>query len=226
MPRDFSFQVFPAVCVLCGSAADNERDLCNTCAGQFTACQPACPRCALRLPSTSITACGQCLRQPPAQDAAHAALVYRWPIDALIHRYKFHRDMVSGRVLQEQFAVALMAHVESAVLLPVPLHPSRLRERGFNPALQLAQALAKASGAEVQDNSLVRVRNTLPQSGRTAIERRRNVRDAFAMSGIAPRVAAIIDDVVTTGSTTHEIAKLLRARGAERVLVFALARAV
>jgi ComF family protein len=111
------------------------------------------------------------------------------------------------------------------LLLPVPLHPARLRERGFNQAVEIARPLAQALGLPLDLNSCQRRRATAPQAGLEAIERRRNIRGAFALTRPLPaRHLALIDDVVTTGSTVAELTRLLKRAGAERVEVWALAK--
>jgi ComF family protein len=150
-------------------------------------------------------------------------------LDLLETRFKFGRDLAAGRVLSE----VLIEQAQRAppplpdVLVCVPLHRTRLRERGFNQAVELARPLARTLGIALSNDLLERTRDTRAQTGLDAIARRRNLRGAFAVSAKRPipRHIALFDDVMTTGSTVRECARVLRRAGAERVDVWALARA-
>ncbi|HEX7030308.1 MAG TPA: ComF family protein [Gammaproteobacteria bacterium] len=227
--NDFSFRLLPGCCLLCGRRSRRERDICDHCERELPRIEYGCLRCARPLLSTHRAVCGDCLTNPPVQDRGRAAFRYAWPLDTLIRRFKFNGDHAAGRVLGELFAETLHAETPPpACLLPVPLHSRRLRERGFNQSEFLAKAVAAKLGIGLCNDLVERVRATDTQSGMDAIARRRNVRNAFALRGgrkPLPHVA-ILDDVVTTGSTTAEIARLLRRNGVERIEVWALARAV
>jgi ComF family protein len=116
----------------------------------------------------------------------------------------------------------------SDVLVPVPLHPRRLRERGYNQSALLAAALARLTGRPVHEAVLVRRRDTPPQAGRPAAERRRNVAGAFVVRRRGPvdgRVVTVVDDVTTTGATARECARALAGAGAREVRLLTVARA-
>lgn len=173
--------------------------------------------------------CGRCLRREPPFAAAWVPLRYAHPLDLLEARFKFHADLAAGRVLSalmiEHAAVDVPARPE--LLIPVPLHAARLRERGYNQALELARPLARAFAIPLRADLLLRTRATPPQTGLDAKTRRRNLRGAFAVAAAAalPGHVALIDDVMTTGATLHECARVLRRSGVARVDVWALARA-
>ena len=171
--------------------------------------------------------CGECQRHSPPWDAAWSPFRYGWPLDRLESRYKFGADLAAGRVLatlwqREPCPVAL-----PQCLLTVPLYCRRLRQRGYNQALELARPLARALGVPLRHEVLQRTRSTEAQTELDAISRRRNVRGAFALrAGIElPAHVAILDDVMTTGATLAECARVLKREGVERVDVWALARA-
>jgi ComF family protein len=179
---------------------------------------------------TPVAACGHCLKKPPLLDRVHAAFRYGFPVDRLLPRFKFHHDLAAGRELAEamykSLASALAQDVERPdALIAVPLHPRRLRERGYNQALELARPLAKTFAIPLLHDGLRRIRDIAPQSGLGALARRRNPRGAFAVGRDAlPSHVALIDDVMTTGATLHECTRVLRTAGVHRVDAWVAAR--
>lgn len=170
--------------------------------------------------------CGACRRRPPPFFATTAALRYAEPADRLILDLKFRGRLPAARLLGTLLAEAVADAEPPEALLPVPLHPARLRERGFNQALELARPLARRLDRPLPIDAVRRIRATPPQTGVDRHGRRRNIRNAFALRRPLPwRHVAIVDDVMTTGSTVAELAGLLRRNGVERVQVWVAARA-
>lgn len=217
--------LLPPRCLLCGEPGAHGRDLCPACLAALPRQRCACPRCALPLPQPAA-ACGDCLRQPPPFDRSLAAYTYGFPLDRLLPRFKFHGDLAAGRELAAGLIEAAITADRPQTLIPVPLHPARLRERGYNQALELARPLAAALALPLRPNLLQRRRATDPQTELDAATRRRNVRGAFLAPGPVPGHIALVDDVMTTGATLAECARVLRHAGAERVDVWVVARAV
>lgn len=188
-----------------------------------------CGRCAVPLP-TPAEACGDCLKHPPSFDATRAVFRYAAPVDALLLRLKFHGDLAAGRLLGDLFADALLSNDPTAAdvdaLLPVPLHPRRLGERGYNQSLELARPLARRSGLPLLRDGLRRPTATAAQTGLGRKARRKNLHGAFVWAGnqSPPARIALIDDTMTTGSTVAECARVLKRAGAERVVVWVVAR--
>lgn len=213
----------------CGYPADPRVGLCPDCIGLLPRNHPACPLCALPLPDANLPACGACLRRAPAFDHAVAPLRYEGVVRLLVQRLKFSGDLAAVRPLAAALESSLAARpVEWPLpeqLLPVPLHRQRLAERGFNQAERLARMLSRRLSLPLSVNSLQRSLATQAQATLDARARRRNVRGAFAVVRSVPEHVAIVDDVVTTGSTAGEIARLLRLNGCRRVEVWAAARA-
>jgi ComF family protein len=218
--------LLPWRCLLCGDAGANGVDLCAECAAELPRNTHCCERCALPLP-ISAPMCGRCQRKAPPWDAAWAPFRYTWPLDRLETRFKFSRDLAAGRVLTTMWQREPHPPCLPQLILPVPLHRRRLRMRGYNQALELARPLARAMGIPCRADILQRLRHTDAQTGLDAIERRRNLRGAFALrEGIVlPSHVVVLDDVFTTGATLSECARLLKRAGIARVDVWALARA-
>ena len=218
--------LLPAHCVLCGGVGERGRDLCAACRADLPDSGPACRQCALPLPAAGL--CGRCQRRPRPFAAAAAAFHYRPPVDALVQRLKFGGDIRLARLLGELMSEVLLARAAppaAEVLVPVPLHPSRLRQRGFNQALELARPLARRSGLPLDARSVERLRATAPQSDLPAKLRRRNVKGAFRVTpALAGRHVLLVDDVMTTGQTVSELAATLRRAGAASVTVWVCAR--
>lgn len=207
------------------------RDLCEACLAALPWNRRACIRCAIPLPgmaegAEAPQACGQCLLAPPPLQVARAAFVYAAPLDRLLPRFKFHHDLAAGRLLSQLMAHAFADAVRPQALLPVPLHPGRLRARGYDQALELARPLARALRIPLPADALRRIRATAPQSELDAARRRRNLRGAFAASPGArpPAHVALVDDVMTTGATLHAAAAALHRAGVERVDAWVCAR--
>lgn len=153
-------------------------------------------------------------------------MVYAAPLDRLLPHFKFRQDLTAGRLLAQLMTAGLSDAERPAALLPVPLHRGRLRERGYDQALELARPLARASDLTLLDGVLRRRRSTAPQSTLDAKQRRRNLKDAFVVRpGVdLPAHIALVDDVMTTGATLHAAATALRRAGVPRIDAWVCAR--
>ena len=171
--------------------------------------------------------CGDCLRRSPALTHTCAVFVYGFPLDRLIPRFKFHRDLAAGRLMAELMAGALGTTPRPDAIVPVPLHARRMRERGYDQALELARPLAAALGLPLRSDLLQRVRATAPQSELDAGQRQRNLAKAFAArnEAIPLQHVALVDDVMTTGATLEAAARALQGAGVQRVDAWVCARA-
>ncbi|MDQ3617504.1 MAG: ComF family protein [Pseudomonadota bacterium] len=228
-------RIWPARCLLCGQGGHAGRDLCHACSAQLPWNHWACLRCALPLPAVpgdetiatpAPQTCGRCLRRPPPQTACQAAFVYGFPLDRLLPRLKFHRDLAAARLLAGLMAQAYVQAERPDAVLGLPLHPARLRRRGYDQALELARPLARELGLPLLTGVLLRQRDTAPQSRLDAAQRRRNLRDAFTVrpGAVLPAHVALVDDVMTTGATVHAAVKALRRAGVARVDAWVCAR--
>lgn len=218
--------VYPRRCLLCGLPGADGLDLCAGCRSDLPWIGPACPTCATPLPIPTGQPCGTCQRRPPAFDAATALLHYAMPVDHLVHRLKFRHRLVVARLFAGLMGRAIVReHWQPSPLLPVPLHAARLRERGFNQALEIARPLARQIGVPVLAGHCRRTRATPAQMGLDAAARRRNLRGAFeVVRPIEADCVTLIDDVMTTGSTLDELARAVRHAGVDRIQVWVVAR--
>lgn len=229
MLQPISELLFPAHCRLCRAPLGSGPNLCPGCLHDLPWLEGACRQCARPLAQADDpVCCGRCQRQPPAFDAVTALLHYRPPADHLIQRLKFAGELPLAPLLAGLLATRLGARRPPlpGLLIPVPLHPSRLRERGYNQATELARVLGRRLGIAVDRRLCRRTRRTEPQSTLPAKQRRRNLRKAFSVERrpVADHVA-IIDDVMTSGHTAGELARALKQAGAGRVEVWVIARA-
>ena len=221
----------PRMCLFCGAGVGEEspQAVCPECEAQIEwVTSPLCPCCGRMFasPDGSDRPCGDCQTEPPPFERALAAAVYEGPVAAAIKRFKFGRQIVYQPLLQSWLKRPECLELVTAadLLLPVPLHPRRLKARGFNQALLLARGFVdKPVGLEV----LTRERYTVPHVGLNPKERRDNVKNAFAVphpSQVKGQKILLIDDLYTTGSTVRECARVLRRAGAARVDVLTVAR--
>lgn len=215
----------PQRCLLCAAPVSGTLALCAACAGDLPRNDVACAACGLPL-SHSAARCGRCQRRPPPWDTAWAPFQYGWPLDRLETRFKFNGDLAAGCSLALSWA-ALEPPSRPDCLVPVPLHAKRVRQRGFNQALELTRTLASAWHLPCRPGMLRRQTATAAQSQLDARARRRNVRGAFARGAAFEPMShvALVDDVMTTGSTLAECVRVLRRAGVARIDVWVLARA-
>ena len=222
-------RLYSPTCVLCGAPGSHGMDLCVGCMGDLPTNEDSCNCCALPLPAgrPPNTPCGACQKRPPPFAVSHTAFRYEDPIPALVGGAKFRARLNLVRLLGQCMAIALRERKADLpdIILPVPLHRKRLRERGYNQALEIARVVGRELAIPVDVHSCARVLATSPQAGLEQKERRRNVRGAFhVLHPLDIGHLAILDDVITTGSTVSELTLVLRKAGVKRVDVWAVAR--
>jgi len=222
-------RLFSQDCHLCGVRTDAslcgdcERDLPYRSAG-------GCPRCAAHSPEGRL--CGACLADSPAFDETVAAFRYAFPLDRLLQSYKFNENLSLTAVLSAALLAAVrQQHLQGGTalpdrIIPLPLAKKRLAKRGFNQSALLAQIAARDLGIAYAPHGLLKVRDTPPQAGLDREARLKNVRGAFdCAESLAGLHIAIVDDVMTTGATLSEAAKILKKAGASRISAWVVARA-
>ncbi|MGF1548452.1 MAG: ComF family protein [Thiotrichales bacterium] len=213
-------------CYRCQASVSGRQLFCSACLTELPWLGQACARCALPLPDGTTTHCGECLRQPPPYERVLSLFEYSAPVDRLVADLKYHERLWAGRwfaeLLVERFGAALHG---TQLLVPVPLHSARLRQRGFNQALELALPLARHLGVGIARTAVRRRQPTREQAELSAAERKRNLTGAFACTPLLGiERATIVDDVMTTGATVRELALTLRDHGVGVVDVVTVAR--
>jgi ComF family protein len=211
-------------CLLC-AAESGTNLLCEACERDLPRLPAArCPSCALPTPLGEI--CGRCLSHPPHYDATAALYRYAFPLDKLVQSFKYGHRLALGGWFGQRLA-ELPERIDADLIIPMPLHRLRLRERGFNQAGELARAFGKVRRIPVDNRSCRRIRHTAGQADLPWRERARNVRGAFdCATDFSGRRLLLIDDVMTTGASVDELARTLKLHGALQVNVVALARAL
>ena len=214
------------VCLACGAGIDGSAALCEVCARQLRRVPHPCRHCGQPNPAAG-NVCPACLRNPPRWQRLVAPLQYRGLARDYLLQLKFSEALHLAPLLCQQCEEPLASGLpRPEVLLPVPLHRERFLRRGFNQAVEIAAVWSRMLDIPLDRRALHRVRTTSSQSGLNAKERARNVRRAFEFRARrAYRHVAIVDDIVTTGSTADEITRVLHRAGVEHVEIWALARA-
>jgi ComF family protein len=226
--KNIQSQLYPQSCLLCGTPADFETRFCQPCYDALPFNDHACPACALPLPVAAPggVRCGACLHLQLPYDACSTALRYEPPLSRLISNLKFRHQLHLVEPLA-RLLIQRLADLDDPpdLILPVPLHLRRLRERGFNQAQELGRVLAKHYHIPLDGRLVKRTRHTLAQSDLDEQARRKNLRNAFHVYGcVKGAKLVILDDVITTGSTIWEMSKALKQAGAVQVVAWALAR--
>ena len=220
-------------CTVC--RAWSHQTICEHCLALYARPQPRCWTCAARLPLALMgrpqPQCGRCLVDAPPLDRAVAALDYRFPWDGLLRHFKYHQALELRESLLERLNSALSAAavVEPDWLLPVPLSAARLRERGYNQSHELAKALARRRGLRCEPGLLLRVRDNASQASLKLEARAANVHGVFAVEPLrAAKLrgssVALLDDVMTSGATLFELARVLLQAGVMSVQAWVIAR--
>ncbi len=229
--------LYPPNCVLCGEPGQHQHDsnpgvdLCGACQIDLTGNSSSCFQCGIPLPVATNHAaarCGDCLKSAPAFQHTCVPYLYQWPLDRLIQVFKFQGNLAVGRVLSALLSQAIQIDSTDmpVAIIPIPLHSSRLQERGFNQAALLATDLASSLQIPLCDNLLLRQKSSQPQAELDAGSRAKNIKGVFEInpSQPIPTSVALVDDVMTTGSTLAEAAQILINAGVSRVDCWVVAR--
>ena len=222
--------IFKQNCVLCASCIEsniaNNHAVCKPCLNDLPwHPKTSCPQCGL---ASSGMVCGSCLNSPPDFDATISVFLYAYPIDAMMQRYKYGSLLNLGDAFGELLAEKI--HIENIdLIIPMPMHPQRLKERGFNQALEIAKILdkllCKNYKGKLDYKSVARQTLTPPQASLPLKDRVKNIKGAFKVhADLSGKRIAIVDDVMTTGASLNELAKTLKKAGAGHVECWVIAR--
>ena len=216
-------------CPLC--LEPNNELICDSCKTMLPAINQQCFQCGLPLNMVDTIdhslRCGQCLKSPPAFDLCISPYHYALPINQFITQLKFRNQLHYANILADLLIAKIDQHSENLpeCIIPVPLHRNRLRQRGFNQALEIARPIAKKYTIKLDTHSCTRIISTPPQMEQDKKTRQKNIHNAFK---VAPEFhykdIAIVDDVMTTGHTLNELSRVLREQGVKRIQVWAVAR--
>lgn len=227
LPHEFRrlySKLMPIPCRLCGTMSQ-QQVICQSCLHDLPTLTAACPRCAL--PMTNTYLCGSCLRQPPEQDASFSLFPYREPIKRLIADFKYHDKLYLAGLFARLMRNKLNTQCLPDLLIPIPLHPNRLRQRGYNQSSELAKSLSTLLGIPSSNDYLIRAIDTKSQASIPFKERKKNIQHAFQLiASNLPAHIALIDDVLTTGHTANAAAKVLRKAGVTKIEVWTVARTI
>ena len=224
-------QFFPPACPLCGHTfSNNDTDVfCSDCLAGFKPLPDAhCPHCSLPFAgiSNSSHLCGRCITAPPAYTKVYALGLYDQSLRRAIHQFKFNNRVGLDRSLGKLLERVIDSDLSFDLVVPVPLHRKRLRQRSYNQALLLAREIARIKNIPVAKDLLAKERETESQQGLSAKERVKNLRGSFVLQGDVPTGSILlIDDVMTTGATVEACSRTLIEGGATKVYVAIIGRA-
>ncbi len=220
---NFAQACLPQACFLCGARVTGKL-LCPGCAADLPALPAACcPQCALPSPGGEL--CGACLKHPPAFARTQAVFAYEFPLDTLVQQCKYADATSLTAFFAERLAHRVGTETQLDYLLPMPLHPARLAQRGFNQAAEIARRSSPRLGIPWLADACRRVRDTPAQAGLDLKARQRNLRGAFACDvDLSGKRVGLIDDVMTSGSSLNELARAVHKAGALEVQAWVLAR--
>ena len=226
--------IYPPRCILCHGfiSTHNTLGLCSDCySGFHRISSPFCPICGIPFNGSGENhLCGRCLKKRPFFDTIKAPYIYEGKIKQAIYTLKYEKNTLVADIIGPivaEFVCKQIGENKNITVVPVPLHPKRLRKRGFNQSLLIARHIADALDARMDFLSLRRIQNTMPQAMLDKKDRRKNVRGAFRVKGHEPfkeKTVLLVDDVATTTNTLNECARVLKKAGAQRVMCAVIAR--
>lgn len=216
--------------MLCADSNGGDLALCPSCLQDLPWHDAeTCPQCAL--PSQGGYLCGDCLKSPPAFDRTRALFQYHYPLDAMLQRYKYQQQLGLANTFSNLMADAFCnqdAMVEHALfdrIIPMPLHPKRLADRGFNQSVEISRLISKRLKLPLDTASCNRIKFSPPQASLPFKARIKNMRGAFECdTSLQGERILLLDDVMTTGASLHELAATVKNAGASHVECWVVAR--
>lgn len=215
--------LYPPVCPFCGEVQKPGTGICGTCRKKLPVIrEPRCMKCGKPVKSKEQEYCRDCSRRTYAYNQGRSLWLHVPPVTQAIYQFKFHNKRYYGDLFAREMACRYGQWIRNhqvEEIIPVPLHSSRLRTRGFNQAALLAEKLSAELAIPVGKHVVYRIRNTKPQKQLDDQERENNLKQAFGVSRQwkAPANVLLVDDIYTTGSTIHRISKVLKKAGVQKV---------
>lgn len=219
----------PSICTVCNQFHKGSMAVCTFCMKFMTPLGLRCKQCAYPLPQTNYLLCGQCIKKPPYFDNAYIGYQYNEPLRGLLHQFKYRNNLYLGSFLSHLIRHTLPNITQDSptpCLIPIPMHPQKIKQRGFNQAAVLAKLLAKQLHVAYDLTNCKKIINTVPQASLNGEQRQKNLHLSFAVNSIPYSHVILIDDLLTTGSTANELAHMLKQAGVARVDISCCARAV
>lgn len=224
----FINHVFGQTCLFCNAETQHQGNhqtsiaICQPCMASLPwQTQICCPQCGL---GHIETVCGKCLKNTPSFDTTYASMAYNYPIDSALQRFKYQKQLSLTPIL----AKLLLQHAPHQTvdyIIPMPMHPKRLQERGFNQSLEIAKVVGKKLNIPVKVDACKRILHTPPQASLALKERAKNIKGAFQSTvDLSGKSIIVIDDVMTSGASLNELAKTLKKAGANHVSNWVIAR--
>lgn len=215
----------PRSCFLCAQYHNDDDAVCHVCQQLLSPILYACTYCGRPLPESRFLTCGLCIQKKPNFDQTIAPYAFEEPLRTLLHEFKYRH----GLYLRSFLAKLIMNHLpphalDTECLIPVPMHPDKLRQRGFNQSVELVKYIGKSLRIPYHLQACQKIIPTMPQAGLSASERHRNLSNAFQAQALPYKRVTLIDDLMTTGSTANELAKILKKEGVEHVSIWCCAR--
>lgn len=214
-------------CALCNQYHQNNAAVCEKCQVLLPRQQFTCQVCAHPLTDASLLLCGHCIKSPPSFDSATAPLLFEEPARTLIHQFKYHEGLFLTSFLAQQMLTMTPKNIyQTDCLVPIPMYPKSLSQRGYNQALELTKHLSKQLQIPYQKKLCIKTKSTPSQASLNKKERQINLVGAFEVKACKYQHITLIDDIMTTGSTAQILATAFKKQGAKRVDVWCIARAV
>ena len=220
----FNQLLFPQTCMLCSAPSGGSLGLCGGCFADLSwLANASCPQCALSSFDCQIS--GHCLKSPPAFDGTEALFRYEFPIDSMLQRYKYGHQLAMAQTFGGLMTNFVASAIRPDLIIPMPLHAQRLKERGFNQAIEIARVVANKLNLKLDIESCTRVKLAPPQVSLPLKQRVKNMRNAFHCENRLDGLRVVLlDDVMTTGASLNALAKTVKAAGASHVECWVIAR--
>lgn len=216
----------PAICALCSDYHQRSGAVCHDCHQLFVPLGTTCQQCACLLPDSDFLICGQCIKKKPAFDTVTATYRFEEPLRTLLHQFKYNQSLHLTSSLATMMLQCPPPQIDTTeCLIPVPMHPKKLQQRGYNQAAELTKRLSCAINKPYQLTQCAKIKNTTAQARLSGKERLNNVRQSFSVKPTPLKHITLIDDLLTTGSTANELAGLFKKQGVLRISVWCCARA-